>query len=135
MAVNSRQKGKRGEREALNFLKSIGFPDARRTQQYNGDGESDVVCPESLPGLTIEVKYGYDRTKLDLGSALWFEAIAQAKADAGLDPWVLLWRPKGCRDWRLTLEEFDGLPATYCGNALRAELERIGVLLLEKPEF
>jgi Holliday junction resolvase len=135
MAVNSKRKGARGEREAVNFLKSIGFPDARRTQQYNGDGESDVICPESLPGLTIEVKYGRDRHKLDLGTAEWFEAIEQAKTDAAGDPWVLLWRPKGCRDWRMTLEEFDGLPATYVGNALRAELERIGCLLLEKPEF
>ena len=102
MPVNSKRKGSRGEREAANYLKSIGFEDARRTQQYNGLGESDVVCPESLPNVHIEVKYGYDRRNFNLGTQLWLDACQQAadKSDDWL--WCVLWRPKSVTYWRMT---------------------------------
>lgn len=52
--TNSREKGKRGEREFAAFLRSIGF-DARRTQQYAGDaGTADV--DSSIEGMHWEVK-------------------------------------------------------------------------------
>jgi hypothetical protein len=54
--VNSRQKGKRGERRAVAFLKSRGI-DARRTQQHCGAaGNSDVIATD-YPKAFIEVKY------------------------------------------------------------------------------
>lgn len=52
--TNSREKGKRGEREFAAFLRSIGF-DARRTQQFSGDaGTADV--DSSIEGVHWEVK-------------------------------------------------------------------------------
>ena len=102
--VNSRQKGKRGEREAANFLRSIGFEDARRTQQYNGEGLGDVICEESLPRVHIEVKYGY--RDIDLGTQVLSDACRQAEADCPTDcvSWVVLWRPRNVICWRLTFE-------------------------------
>lgn len=51
--TNSRMKGKRGELELANLLKSKGFT-ARRGQQYCGaNGDADVV---GLPGVHIECK-------------------------------------------------------------------------------
>jgi len=52
--TNSREKGKRGEREFAAFLRSTGF-DARRTQQFSGDaGTADV--DSSIDGVHWEVK-------------------------------------------------------------------------------
>lgn len=51
----SKNKGKRRELEFAHFLQERGCPSARRTQQFNGKGESDVVC-EELPFIHIEVK-------------------------------------------------------------------------------
>ena len=51
--MNSREKGKRGERELAGELRRHGY-DARRGQQYCGaNGDADVV---GLPGLHIECK-------------------------------------------------------------------------------
>ena len=67
--LKSRSKGKRGERELVKFLKSLGFEDAKRTQQHCGAaGDSDVVCPESLPNIHFECKLGYDRATIDVGT-------------------------------------------------------------------
>lgn len=72
--MNSRQKGKRGEREAAEFLTVNGLP-ARRGQQFSGSPDSpDVVCP-LLPGVHLEVKR-CERTNLEA----W---LAQATTDAG----------------------------------------------------
>jgi len=54
MPVNSRQKGAGGERELSKLLRSHGFSEARRGQQYKGTSDSpDVV---GIPGLHIECK-------------------------------------------------------------------------------
>ena len=51
--MNSRNKGKRGELELANMLKTYGY-DTRRGVQYSGiNGDADVV---GLPGIHIEVK-------------------------------------------------------------------------------
>lgn len=53
MGRMSREKGKRGEREAAELLRSHGFP-ARRAQQYAGGVESaDVI---GLAGVHLEIK-------------------------------------------------------------------------------
>ena len=71
MPINSREKGKTGERELANKLKEYGY-DCRRGQQYCGaNGDADVV---GLDGIHIECK----RTeRLSL-----YDALAQAKHDA-----------------------------------------------------
>jgi len=69
--MNSREKGKRGERELASVLRNHGY-DCRRGQQFSGaNGDADVV---GLPGIHLEVK----RTeRLSL-----YDAIAQAISDA-----------------------------------------------------
>lgn len=102
MPVNSRAKGKRGELEAVKYLKSLGFADARRTQQYNGLGRGDVECPESLPGVHFEVKFGYPQATFDLGTQALENACNQSWKDSRGGSHVVLWKPKGLRQWRLT---------------------------------
>lgn len=68
--VNSRDKGKRGEREFASVCREQGY-DCRRGQQFNGLEGEDVV---GLPGIHIEVK----RTeKISL-----YDALSQAKRDS-----------------------------------------------------
>lgn len=64
--INSKQKGKRGEREWVLFLRSRGEV-ARRGQQFSGSLDSpDVVC-ESLPMIHFEVKFA---KKVDIVKAM-----------------------------------------------------------------
>ena len=53
MPVNSRAKGCRGERDAAELLRSMGFA-ARRGQQFSGDGAPDIIT--SLAGVHFEIK-------------------------------------------------------------------------------
>jgi hypothetical protein len=53
--MNSRQKGKVGEREFASLLREHGF-DARRGQQFCGGADSPDVVSPALPWLHIEVK-------------------------------------------------------------------------------
>lgn len=74
MAINSRNKGKRGERHVANILKEHGY-DAKRGVQYQGSPDSpDVV---GLPGVHIEVKFTEHLN-------IW-NALAQSERDAGED--------------------------------------------------
>ena len=53
--MNSREKGKRGERQWRDELRANGFR-ARRGQQFSGSADSpDVVC-DDLPWAHFEVK-------------------------------------------------------------------------------
>ena len=116
-----REKGKAGERDAVKYLKSLCFEDAQRTVQYNGaGGVGDVVCPESLPHLHIEVKWHVEG--MELGTVKFREALRQAEKDCPEDcEWVLLWKPKaaGANQWRLSLDN----GATYADDGtIRAML-------------
>lgn len=127
MAVNSKSKGRRGEQECVKFLKSLGFEDAKRTAQYNGLlGKGDVVCEWSLPGLNIEVKFGYSKDQFDLNSTLFQQACAQAARDSpDGKKWVLLWKPKGGRYWRITYDQ-DGTYPTLSGDyAIKSTLKYV----------
>lgn len=54
--MNSREKGKRGEREFRDVLREAGYCKAHRGQQFHGGSDSpDVNCPE-LPDIHFEVK-------------------------------------------------------------------------------
>lgn len=116
MGLKSRMKGKRGEREARDYLKSLGFGDATRTAQHCGkSGTSDVVCVETLPNVMVEVKFGYPRTAFFAGSSVWLAACEQASRDSTVTgkAWVVLWRNKGCQLWNAT---FFSLQHQCCVN-------------------
>lgn len=53
--MNSRRKGKVGEREFASLLREHGF-DARRGQQFSGGADSPDVVSEALAWLHVEVK-------------------------------------------------------------------------------
>lgn len=99
--TNSRQKGKRGELELVKLLKSLGFHDARRAQQYKGTADScDVECPDTLPNIHFECKVGYTK-KLDHGTEL-LDAIREKAivAAGGRKMPVVFWKPdRKC--WRM----------------------------------
>lgn len=72
MAVNSKQKGARFERQLASRFRDYGY-DARRTAQYCGNtGDASDVA--GLPGIHIEAKH-QERMQL-------YDWMAQAKRDA-----------------------------------------------------
>lgn len=92
MAINSRNKGKKGERELANILKDYGY-DCRRGQQYNGlDGE-DVV---GLDYIHIEVKR-VQALNLD-------EAMEQAKRDSKDNQMPAVFHRKNNKKWKVTMD-------------------------------
>lgn len=76
MAVNSKQKGARFEREVANAFKDAGFTEARRSAQYCGN-TGDAPDVMGVPELHIECKH-YKDTEWD---DQWY---AQAKRDCHL---------------------------------------------------
>ncbi len=90
--MNSREKGKRGERELASKLCGYGYDGVRRGQQYCGvNGDADVI---GLPGIHIECKR-VERLNLD-------GAMSQAKADSKGDIPAVFHR-KNNGDWHVTL--------------------------------
>ena len=95
--MNSNQKGKRGEREAAQFLANEGFP-ARRGQQFAGGTDSpDIIC-ETLPGIHFEVK------RTERGNP--YDWISQAQRDAGYKLPVVLHR-RNDHEWLAVLPAKD----------------------------
>ena len=93
MPINSRRKGKVGEREFAALLREHGF-DARRGVQFAGGSDSPDVVSEALGWLHVEVK----RTQaLNLA-----EACAQAEGDANGKPWVVAHR-RNRAPWLITM--------------------------------
>ena len=87
MGQMSRDKGKRGERELASKLREYGY-NTKRGVQYQGGPESPDVI--GLPGIHIECK----RTeRLNL-----YDALAQAKHDAGAQMPVVMHRRNNC-EW------------------------------------
>lgn len=90
--MNSRDKGKRGERELASILREYGYS-TRRGQQYCGsNGDADVV---GLPRVHIECKR-VERLNLD-------DAMAQAKADARQGDVPVVMHRKNNGEWRVTM--------------------------------
>lgn len=107
MAINSKQKGKRGELELCNELKKYGY-DCRRTVQYNGkadEGEADIV---GLEGIRIECKRV---EKLNL-----YDAMEQAKRDAKDGNLPAVFHRKNRHNWLVTME-LDDFMKLYEGGA------------------
>ena len=102
--TNSNAKGKRAERQLSRELRRYGL-EARRGQQHaGGPGFPDVV--HNLPRVHFEVKWN---EKLDIGTALLIQAIAQAARDAppGHLP-VVAWKHRN-KQWRVSYRTSLGL--------------------------
>lgn len=91
--MNSRQKGKVGEREFASLLREHGF-DARRGQQFCGGEDSPDVVSDALGWLHFEIKRVQN---LNLG-----DACAQAEGDCGGKPWIVAHR-RNNTPWLVTM--------------------------------
>lgn len=91
--VNSRTKGKVGEREAAKLIKDTFGVDARRGQQFSGSNESPDVVTD-IEGVHFEVKRV---ERLDL-----YAAVSQAVQDAAGETPVVLHR-RDRKEWLLTV--------------------------------
>lgn len=93
MAINSKQKGARGEREFSNFLKERGIG-ARRSQQYCGEaGDADVIT--DLETVHFEVKR-VERLQL-------YDAMEQAKRDCQQKKIPIVAHKKNRGEWLAVL--------------------------------
>jgi len=92
--MNSREKGKRGERQWRDELRAAGYS-ARRGQQFSGSPDSpDVVCDE-LAWIHFEVK-AVERLNIE-------DAMEQARRDCdGKAPVVA--HKRNHRRWLVTME-------------------------------
>ncbi len=101
--MNSRTKGKRGEREFASLLREHGF-DARRGQQFCGGEDSPDVVSEALAWLHFEIKRVQNLNLTD--------ACVQAIGDCGQTvsalkggvpkPWVVAHR-RNHAPWLITM--------------------------------
>lgn len=103
--MNSREKGKRGERELALFLREHGY-EARRGQQYSGaNGDADV---EGLEGVHIECKrvenLNIDKAMEQSVRDAYADSIKQGKT---LTPTVF--HRKNGKKWLVTLSAEDFL--------------------------
>ena len=90
--MDSREKGKRGERELARALREYGY-DCRRGQQYSGaNGDADVV---GLPGVHIECKR---QEKLNI-----HDAVAQAIRDKKDEELPAVFHRRDRTGWLVTM--------------------------------
>lgn len=102
MAINSRQKGKRGETEIAHILQAYGF-DARRGVQYCGlNGDADVV---GLPGYHLEVKR-VERLNIDT-------AMEQSVRDARDNEIPIVCHRRDRKQWLVTMSLKDFMEVCY----------------------
>ena len=116
--MNSREKGKRGERQWRDELRAQGF-EARRGQQFSGSPDSpDVVC-DQLRWIHFEVK-AVERLNVE-------EAMGQARRDAGGKTPVVVHK-RNFGKWLVTME------ADGWFRFLRGDLPSQGRLQMDAPE-
>lgn len=110
--MNSRQKGKRGEREWARYLREqFGLTDARRGVQYSGTPDSpDVVG--GFPFTHAEVKRVERFTPYD-----W---VNQAVTDAGTDVPYIAHRQNN-KEWLITIRASDIVRFTEVINEWKAK--------------
>ena len=92
MAINSKKKGAKGERELASKLRDYGY-NCRRGQQYNGLEGEDVV---GLDYIHCEVKR-VQALNLD-------EAMEQAKRDSKDNQMPAVFHRKNNKKWKVTME-------------------------------
>lgn len=99
--MNSREKGKRGERRWRDVLRDAGFQKAHRGVQFSGSPDSpDVACPE-LPGIHFEVKA--------VEALNIWRAMSQAIADAGAKKIPVVAHTRNRSGWLVTMRAEDWL--------------------------
>jgi hypothetical protein len=91
--INSRRKGKVGERAFASLLRENGF-DARRGQQFCGSPDSPDVISHALSWLHVEVKRVQALNLAD--------ACIQAQCDCGGKPWIVAHR-RNHAPWFITM--------------------------------
>ena len=104
MAINSKQKGARFERQLAGMLREYGYQ-CRRGQQYCGaNGDADVI---GLPGVHIEAK-AVERLNI-------YDAMAQAKSDARKGEIAAVFHKKNYHNVLVTMEfeDFMKMYITY----------------------
>lgn len=124
MPVNSNQKGKRGEREAAEYLRSIGFTSARRAQQYCGNAGTSDLHVDELPNVHIEVKFGYSKSCIDIGNKGLANAFKQSEEDADGKAFCVLWRPLRA-GWRLTYGDTDCMLTAHTDASIKIVLNKL----------
>lgn len=98
MAINSRAKGARAEREIAHILKERGY-DARRGQQFSGaNGDPDVV---GLDGIHMEVKR--------VEALNIYKAMEQSINDARDKETAVVMHRKNGKEWLTTMRLVDWL--------------------------
>lgn len=94
--INSREKGKAGEREFAALCRKHGFKNARRGQQYSGVEGKDVV---GLEGIHIEVKR-VERLNID-------EAMKQSIRDSKEGEIPIVAHRRNRESWKITMRAED----------------------------
>ena len=87
MSAAERNRGARCEVHVVNYLRSVGFPDARRYLAGDGKQPGDI---DAIPGVSIEVK--------DVAKSSWPSWRLQAVTAAGGRIPIVLRRTRGVRD-------------------------------------
>ena len=99
MGLMSRNKGKRGEREAAAEIRRLFRTDARRGRQYSGSEDSPDIAT-----AIVDVHFEVKRSE----TLRIYQAIEQAIGDAGSNVPVVLHRQNG-KPW-LAVVRLDDLP-------------------------
>lgn len=140
MAINSRSKGARGEREVRDFLqkvvdevaaekKMLFAPEVKRNLMQSMEGGHDLV---GIPGIAVEVKF-CENPQVD---KWWEQTLKQASRAGGLP--VLIYR-KTRSPWQVVM--FVSIP---CGNehltcratvSLSAFLDWLHLYLMNSESF
>ena len=94
--INSREKGKAGEREFARLCREHGFANARRGQQYSGIEGKDIV---GLPKVHIEVKR-VERLNIE-------QALQQAERDKKEGEIPIVAHRRNRESWKITMRAED----------------------------
>ena len=108
--IDSRSKGARGEREAAAKMRELGFPGARRGQQFAGGPDSPDLA-DVIEGVHVEVKR--------VESLSLYKAMAQAIADAGPVAIPTILHKRNGREWLVVLRADDLIE--FCRRTLYAQ--------------
>lgn len=98
MAINSKQKGKKGELEFSNFCKERGY-NTRRTAQYNGKENGSLADIIGIDGYHIEVKR-VEKLNID-------KAYEQAERDKKETEIPIVAHRRNRKKWLITLSAED----------------------------
>lgn len=104
--MSSKQKGKRGELEAAKVLRDLGFPEARRTAQYNGKETGSLADIIGVDGVHIEVKRN-ERLNVN-------EAMDQAVRDCKDGETPVVMHRKNRTPWLVTMRLEDWAEREKC---------------------